>query len=70
MAKVLPNREFNTFGLRWNLNPGPFNIKEHTLIVVMANASFGTGVAYFTDTVVVQKAFYKNDLGRTHFPTV
>ncbi|KAL9109139.1 MAG: hypothetical protein Q9227_006230 [Pyrenula ochraceoflavens] len=63
MAWILPNHVFNLFGLRFNLNPGPFNIKEHTLIVVMANASFGTGVAYFTDTVVVQRAFYNNDLG-------
>lgn len=64
MAKVLPNHVWNIGPLKFNLNPGPFNIKEHTLIVVMANASFGTGVAYFTDTVVVQKAFYNHDLGR------
>lgn len=64
MAKVLPNHVWHLGPLSFNLNPGPFNIKEHTLIVVMANASFGTGVAYFTDTVVVQKAFYNNDLGK------
>lgn len=34
---VMPNREFKTFGLRWNLNPGPWNMKEHCLVVIMAN---------------------------------
>ena len=36
---IMPNREFETFGIRWNLSPGPFNMKEHTLITVMANVS-------------------------------
>jgi hypothetical protein len=34
MAKYLPNREFNFFGWKFNLNPGPWNAKEHALIVV------------------------------------
>lgn len=62
-AKIMPNRKFRTFGLEWNLNPGPFNIKEHTLIVVMANASFGTGVGHFSDTLVAQRAFYRQNIG-------
>lgn len=63
-AKALPNREFNTFGLRWNLNPGPFNIKEHVIIVAMANAAFGGGTGYFVDTVVSLQKFYNiNSLG-------
>lgn len=45
---IMPNHTFRIFGLSFNLNPGPFNIKEHTLIVVMANASFGNGAAYCT----------------------
>ena len=36
---IMPDREFKTFGLKWNLSPGPFNVKEHTLITVMANVS-------------------------------
>lgn len=64
--KVMPSWKFRTFGLQWRLNPGPFNVKEHALIVIMANASFGTGVSYFTDTIQVQKMFYKVDFGR-HF---
>ena len=39
-AKYMPNRTFNTFGLEWELNPGTFTIKEHTLITIMANVSF------------------------------
>lgn len=34
LARVLPTRVYNTFGYKWTLNPGPFNPKEHALIVV------------------------------------
>ena len=34
MARWLPKRQFNTFGWKWSLNPGPWNAKEHALIVV------------------------------------
>jgi OPT family oligopeptide transporter len=62
-AKVMPSRIFHTFGATWTLNPGPFNIKEHGLIVIMANAAFGNGVAYFTDTLVAQRGFYAQNFG-------
>jgi hypothetical protein len=62
-AMIFPNRTFNTLGLQWNLNPGPFNFKEHGLIVIMANAAFGNGVGYFTDTIVAQRGFYGQDFG-------
>src|SRR3569833_3352864 len=36
-AKVMPTRQFDTnfifWRLKWSLNPGPFNIKEHSIIV-------------------------------------
>jgi hypothetical protein len=54
-AKAMPSRVFHTFGMKWCLNPGPFNIKEHGVIVIMANAAFGNGVGYFTDTIVAQR---------------
>jgi hypothetical protein len=60
---IMPNHTFRTFGLQWNLNPGPFNFKEHGLIVIMANAAFGNGVGYFTDTIVAQRGFYGQNLG-------
>jgi len=34
---IFPNREFNVFGVKFNLMPGPFNFKEHVIIVVMSN---------------------------------
>ncbi|EOO04458.1 putative opt family small oligopeptide transporter protein [Phaeoacremonium minimum UCRPA7] len=60
-ARIMPKRRFNFFGLRWSLNPGPFNIKEHSIIVVMASVSFS--VAYATDIILAQKVFYKQDFG-------
>jgi hypothetical protein len=60
-AKVMPTRQFNTFGLKWSLNPGPFNIKEHSIIVIMASVSFNA--AYATEILLAQIAFYKQDFG-------
>ena len=57
--KVMPN--INIFGIP--LNPGPFNIKEHTVITVMANVSFGGGAAYATDIYLAQNKFYNSDFG-------
>ncbi|SMR63530.1 unnamed protein product [Zymoseptoria tritici ST99CH_3D1] len=53
-AKVMPNTTI--FGIR--VNPGPFNVKEHVIIVAMANAAFGGGTGYFVDTVVSIEKFY------------
>jgi hypothetical protein len=47
--------------VRLKLNPGPFNVKEHAIIVVMASVSFS--VAYATDIILAQKVFYKQDFG-------
>ncbi|XP_008650429.1 oligopeptide transporter 4-like [Zea mays] len=44
MARVLPHTRFRAPALlgsrAWSLNPGPFNIKEHMLIYIFANADF------------------------------
>ncbi len=42
MEKFLPTKQWTMFGRQWSLNPGPFSQKEHMLITVMANVSFGT----------------------------
>ncbi|GLB43149.1 putative OPT oligopeptide transporter protein [Lyophyllum shimeji] len=47
---------FNTFGYRWSFNPGPFTIKEHVCITVMANVVVAG--AYATDVVLAQRIFY------------
>lgn len=54
---VMPKRKFKTFGYTWTLNNGPFNQKEHTLIVIMANASFGGTFAYSTDVLLAQQVY-------------
>ncbi|KAJ1664997.1 hypothetical protein IW140_003610 [Coemansia sp. RSA 1813] len=53
LSRVLPTHTFNTFGMRWTMNPGRFSMKEHVLISVFANAS--TGTAYALDIVVVRR---------------
>lgn len=53
MAKVLPNK----FGL----NNGPFSIKEHTMITIMAGVSSQS--AYATDIIAVQRFFYNQNFG-------
>ncbi|KAH8434376.1 small oligopeptide transporter, OPT family [Aspergillus melleus] len=62
-ARVMPTRVFNTFGLKWTLNTGPFTIKEHTVITIMANVSIG--YAYSTDALLALKAkpLYNLDIG-------
>jgi hypothetical protein len=40
LEKVLPTRQFTTFGYTWSLNPGKFNMKEHMMITIMANVGF------------------------------
>ncbi|KAI2628471.1 OPT family small oligopeptide transporter [Hypoxylon sp. NC1633] len=62
-AKVMPTKVFNTFGLQWTLNPGPFTIKEHVVITLMSNVSIG--YAYSTDALLALqgKPFYNLNLG-------
>ncbi|KAG2004332.1 peptide transporter MTD1, variant 2 [Coprinopsis cinerea AmutBmut pab1-1] len=40
----------------YELNPGPFTIKEHVLVTIMATV--GAQSAYATDIIAVQKVFY------------
>ncbi|KAI9432319.1 OPT oligopeptide transporter [Lactarius indigo] len=54
-ARYIPN--VTLFGVE--LNPGPFTIKEHVIITIMA--SVGSIPAYATDIVAVQKVFYNQN---------
>jgi len=56
LEKILPTTKLRVFGRTLSLNPGPFNIKEHVCITVMANVVFSG--AYATDVIVAQKIFY------------
>jgi len=38
---ILPKHRISVLGYSFSLNPGPFNIKEHTLIGIMANVVVG-----------------------------
>ncbi|CAA7393956.1 unnamed protein product [Spirodela intermedia] len=67
LARVLPRTKFPLpgFGDRlFSLNPGPFNMKEHVLISIFANAgyAFGNGSAYAVGIVTIIKAFYKRNI--------
>lgn len=46
-----------------SLNPGPFNLKEHALITIMGNVSFGGGNAYATDILLAMNNFYHKNFG-------
>ena len=60
---AMPSRQFRLFGKSFSLNPCPFNMKEHTIIVVMANVNVAGGVAYATDTLTAQRGFYGQNFG-------
>ena len=64
MEKTLPTKQWTMFGRQWSLNPGKFTMKEHILITVMANVSFGG--AYVTDIIFVlrlPKYFNRDNIG-------
>ncbi|KAH6838204.1 oligopeptide transporter 9 [Perilla frutescens var. hirtella] len=62
MARTVTDRVFFQ-GTRFafTLNPGPFNIKEHVLITMLANS--GAGSVYATHVLSAVKLYYKKALG-------
>lgn len=67
MARLLPEKKFRVPGFgekEFSLNPGPFNVKEHVLISIFANAGagFGSGAAYAISIVDIIKAFYRRNI--------
>lgn len=67
MAIVLPKTKFQILGLgsqTFSVNPSPFNMKEHVLISIFANAgtAFGSGTAYAVGIVTIIKAFYGRNI--------
>jgi OPT family small oligopeptide transporter len=52
MARIFP--DITIFGAK--LNPGPFTVKEHVLVTIMATVGYSS--AYATDIVAVQRVFY------------
>lgn len=62
MAATLPTRSYKVPITKWSfsLNPGPFNLKEHVLITILANA--GSNSVYAVNIITIVKAFYHRDL--------
>ncbi|PNY24300.1 Sexual differentiation process protein isp4 [Tolypocladium capitatum] len=56
-ARSLPDKSFTVFGKQFRLNPGPFNVKEHTIITIMTAA--GTTSSYALDILLAQEVFYQ-----------
>ncbi|KAI6704289.1 hypothetical protein NL676_013425 [Syzygium grande] len=58
MAAVLPKKAVCIPGTKWSfsLNSGPFNLKEHVLITIFANA--GSSGVYAINIVTIVMAFY------------
>lgn len=58
MAATLPSKVLRIPGTKWSfsLNPGPFNLKEHVLITIFANA--GSNSVYALGIITIVKAFY------------
>ncbi|KAG6083040.1 hypothetical protein E4U13_006425 [Claviceps humidiphila] len=56
-AKLMPHHTFHVFGHAIELNPGPFNTKEHTMITMMTAA--GSALSYAIDILLAQEIFYK-----------
>ncbi|PKA47523.1 Oligopeptide transporter 5 [Apostasia shenzhenica] len=58
LATVLPKKDVRLpfTGWSFSLNPGPFNMKEHCLITILANS--GAGGVYSIHIVTIVRAFY------------
>ncbi|KAJ1022373.1 hypothetical protein NDA13_005282 [Ustilago tritici] len=61
MARLLPTKVFKTPFGSFTLNPGPFNVKEHTVITVMSNVTYQR--AYASNVSAVQRITYGFDWG-------
>ncbi|KAG7977360.1 hypothetical protein I3843_05G027800 [Carya illinoinensis] len=66
-GSVLPKTKFRIPGFEsrtFSVNPGPFNMKEHVLISIFANAgsAFGSGYAYAVNIITIIKAFYNHNI--------
>ncbi|KAK0520421.1 hypothetical protein OC834_007044 [Tilletia horrida] len=64
LAKILPKRMWKTPLGSFTLNPGPFNVKEHAMIVICANVNSSPNSA--TSVLAVQKFTYQQDFGAAY----
>lgn len=58
----MPNWKIRVFGQQFEFNPeAPFNVKEHTVIVIMTAA--GSALSYALDILLAQEVFYDQHFG-------
>lgn len=62
MAATLPSRPIKVplTGFSFSLNPGPFTMKEHVLITIIASS--GAGGVYAVHIITSVKAFYRKEM--------
>lgn len=60
MAKLLPRGEFGVMGKRISLNPGPWTIKEHALVTIMATVALPTATAIDVIVAVKLQAYFND----------
>ncbi|KAG0024539.1 hypothetical protein BGZ82_010426 [Podila clonocystis] len=60
LARVLPAKEINLYFFKFNLNPGPFSIKEHVLITLAASAGATSNLGEII--VSVKDIFYQEQM--------
>ncbi|OIV97965.1 hypothetical protein TanjilG_12722 [Lupinus angustifolius] len=62
MAATLPTKSFHVPLTKWSfsLNPGPFSMKEHALITILAGC--GSSGVYAIGIVTIVKAFYHRSI--------
>lgn len=56
LAKVLPTTVYRVSSHEFTLNPGPFNVKEHTIVTMMTAA--GSSISYAIEILLAQEVFY------------
>ncbi|KAJ7339942.1 OPT oligopeptide transporter protein-domain-containing protein [Mycena albidolilacea] len=61
LAYVLPVTTYRFRSFEFSLNPGPWNIKEHVLVFIMANVAVGN--PYALNAIVVSEFYYDIKLG-------
>ncbi|KAG8965678.1 hypothetical protein FRC05_003066 [Tulasnella sp. 425] len=61
LEKILPIRTWTVAGYEFSLNPGPFNIKEHTLMYMLGGLILEANMAPYAmgATVVWEKRYHQ-----------
>jgi hypothetical protein len=62
-ARFVPTKSFRTFGVEWTTNPGPWTIKEHTVVTLMASVT--SNYPYSTNALeaLQAKTLYNHNMG-------